>query len=40
MIDAIFDYVGVYKERQTHGRNSKVKIYLLRRERESPESRF
>lgn len=34
MIDAVFDYVGVYKGRQTHGRNSKVKIYILRRERE------
>jgi hypothetical protein len=34
MIDAVFDYVGVYKERQTHGRNSKVKIYLPPSKRE------
>jgi len=38
MIDAVFDYVGVYKERQTDGLNLKVKIFFLRRER--PRSRF
>ena len=39
MIDAVFDYVGVYKERQTHGWNSKVKIHLLLRERERERER-